>query len=101
MAGSNLVSYHDMRSYRVVLILQSDLTKDKKAKLLETVEKLSGGKSAKTEELGEKKLMYTIKREKKGDFVVMNLEAESIASDFEKRMLIADGILRHLTVRTK
>lgn len=96
-----MVSYHDMRSYKVVLILKSDLGKEKKAKLLESIEKMFGAKSTKIEELGEKKLAYTIKREKKGDYAVMNLEAETINSDFEKRMLITDGILRHLTIRTK
>lgn len=90
-----------MRNYKVVLLLKSDLTKEKKKTLLESIEKISGIKSAKTEELGERKLAYTIKREKKGDFVVLNLEGESVASDFEKRLLITENVLRHLTVRTK
>lgn len=90
-----------MRSYRVVLLLKSDLTKDKKKKVLETVEKMAGASASKAQELGEKKLMYTIKREKKADFVVLELEAETLAADFEKRMLIQEDILRHLIVRTK
>lgn len=90
-----------MRSYKVVLVLKSDLTKDKKQKLLETVEKLSSLKTVKTDELGEKKLAYTIKREKKGDYVALSLEGEVLLPDFEKRMIIIEDILRHLTIRVK
>jgi len=40
--------------------------------------------------------MYTIKREKKGEYVVLEFESEKISTDFEKRLIIQDDILRHL-----
>lgn len=90
-----------MRSYKLVLLLKSDLGKDKKKKLLDQVETWAGAKDTKIEELGEKKLMYTIKREKKGDYVVLEFGSEKVEPDFEKRLVIQEDILRHLMVRVK
>ena len=90
-----------MRSYKLVLLLKSDLTKDKKKKLLDQVEVWAGAKEAKTEELGEKKLAYTIKHEKKGEYVALSFGSEKVTQDFEKRLVISEDILRHLMIRTK
>ncbi len=90
-----------MRSYKLVLLLKSDLGKEKKKKLLDQVEALAGATDTKVEELGEKKLTYVIKRERKADFVALNFNSEKISTDFEKRLVIQDDILRHLMVRVK
>lgn len=90
-----------MRSYKLVLLLKSDLTKDKKKKLLDQIETLAKATDAKTEELGEKKLTYTIKREKKADFVALTFNSDKISTDFEKRLVIQEDILRHLMIRVK
>ncbi len=90
-----------MRSYKLVLLLKSDLTKEKKKKLLDQVEALAGAKDTKTTELGEKKLTFTIKSEKKGDYVALEFGSEKIDPGFEKRLVIQDDILRHLMIRVK
>ncbi len=90
-----------MRSYKLVLLLKSDLAKEKKKKLLDQVETWVGAKETKTTELGEKKLMYTIKREKKGDYVFLEFGSEKIDPGFEKRLVISDDILRHLMIRVR
>lgn len=90
-----------MRSYKLVLVLKSDLGRDKKKKLLDTVGSWVGATDPKTTELGEKKLAYVIKKEKKADFVALEFGSEKVSSDFEKRLVIQDDILRHLMIRVK
>lgn len=90
-----------MRTYKLVMLLKSDLTQEKKKKLLDTVGTWAGAKESKTEELGEKKLAYVIKHEKKADFVSLQFGSEKITPDFEKRLVIQEDILRHLMIRTK
>ncbi|MFI5265613.1 MAG: 30S ribosomal protein S6 [Candidatus Levyibacteriota bacterium] len=90
-----------MRSYRLVLVLKSGLTKEKKKKLLDQIDGWAGAKDSKSTDLGEKKLMYPIKRERKGEYVAMEFQSEKISTDFEKRLIISDDILRHLMIRTK
>lgn len=90
-----------MRSYRLVLVLKSGVTKEKKKKLLDQIDGWAGAKETKVIELGEKKLMYTIKHEKKGEYVSLEFGSEKIPTDFEKRLIIQDDVLRHLMIRTK
>lgn len=90
-----------MRNYKLIVVLKGDITKDKKKKMLESIEAWAGAKETKVKELGEKKLAYTIKREKKGDYVAMEFGSENIAVDFEKRLINQDDILRHLMIRVK
>ncbi len=90
-----------MRNYKLIVVLKGDIAKDKKKKMLESIETWAGAKDTKIKELGEKKLAYTIKREKKGDYVAMEFGSENIAVDFEKRLINQDDILRHLMIRVK
>lgn len=90
-----------MRSYKLVVVLKGDITKDKKKKVLDSIETWAKAKEVKTTELGEKKLTYPIKHEKKGDFVTLEFMSEGIDTGFEKRLIITDDILRHLMIRVK
>lgn len=89
-----------MRSYKLVLLLKSDLKKEQKEKLYDDVKKWAGEvNSDKIDTLGEKKLSYPIKHEKKGEYVVVNFEGETIPADLNGKLLIRDEILRHLLIR--
>lgn len=90
-----------MRSYKLVMLLKSELTKEKKKKLLDQVETWAGAKETKVVELGEKKLAYVIKQEKKADYVALEFGSEKITPDFEKRLINNEDILRHLMIRVK
>lgn len=90
-----------MRSYKLIVVLKSDLGKEKKAKLLETVGTWAGATDSKTIELGEKKLAYAIKKERKGDYVALEFGSENIDQGFERRLAVQDDILRHLMIRIK
>lgn len=89
-----------MRNYRLVLILKSDLKKEAKEKLLESV-KSWGGKISdeKIVELGEKKFAYPIKGDKKGDYVLLEFKSDAVSPEMENKVRINDDILRHLLVR--
>jgi ribosomal protein S6 len=89
-----------MRKYQLVIVLKPDLKKDQKDKFFGEVKKLIGEiKEDKIEALGEKKLSYPIKRERRGEFAVLNFEAENISADFNKRIGIREEVLRHLLIR--
>jgi ribosomal protein S6 len=91
-----------MRSYQLVLLLKSDLKKDQKEKLFDDVKKSLGkSKDSKINPLGERKLSFPIRRERKGEYVSLTFETDKVDEDFNKRLLIRDEILRHLLVRVK
>ncbi|RJQ24841.1 30S ribosomal protein S6 [Candidatus Parcubacteria bacterium] len=89
-----------MRKYRLILVLKSDIKKEEKQKLLDDVKKWAGKISEeKVEEIGEKKFAYTIKHEKKGDYVMIRFSSERVEGDLEKRILMQNSVLRHLLIR--
>lgn len=89
-----------MRNYKLVLILKSELKKEAKEKLLKEVAGWGGKiEKEKVTELGEKKFAYPIKKSLKGDYVLMEFEAEKVSEELENRARIQDSILRHLLVR--
>lgn len=89
-----------MRNYRLVLLLKSGLKKEDKEKLITNVKKWVGEvKEDNLNELGEKKLSYPIKKERKAEYLVLNFQAATIASDLDKRLVMQDDIIRHMLVR--
>lgn len=90
-----------MRTYELVLVLKTSLTKDKVKKLIGEIEKwLKDIKILKQDELGEKELAFKIKKETRGIFLDLKLEGKDvIPSDFEKRVREEADILRHLLIR--
>jgi ribosomal protein S6 len=89
-----------MKSYKLVLLLKSDLKKDQKDKLFDEIKKWVGDvQNDKVESIGEKKLAYQIKHAKSGEYVAFNFESDNVNDDLNKRLLIRDEVLRHLLVR--
>lgn len=89
------------RSYKVVLILKSELKKEAKEKLLKDVISWSGKvEKEKINDLGEKKFTYPIKGAQKGNYVVVEFESVAVSKDLDAKARINDDILRHLVVRT-
>ena len=61
-----------------------------------------GGKIAKTEYWGLKTLSYRMKKNRKGHYVLMNIDAPSPAvAEMERLMRINEDVLRTLTVRVE
>lgn len=89
-----------MRKYKLVLLLASDIKKEAKEKLFDEIKKWIGTiSSSSVDSLGEKKLAYPIKHAKRGDYAVLNFEAEKVDTDLNRRLLIKEEILRHLLIR--
>lgn len=89
-----------MRNYRLVLLLKNNLKKDQKEKLIGEVKKWTGGqKDILLDELGEKKLAYQIKHEKSADYVKLSFQADKVAADLDKRLIMQENVIRHLLVR--
>lgn len=89
-----------MRSYKLVLLLKSELKKTESEKLLEDVRKWIGKiDKEKVTDIGEKKLAYPIKKERKGNYLLLEFSTDKVGDGFDKRLMLADSILRHLLIR--
>ena len=59
-----------------------------------------GGRVTKTEHWGLRTLAYKIKKNRKGHYVLMNLDAPSDAvKEMERNMGLSEDVLRHMTLR--
>ena len=91
-----------MRAYELILVTKTSLTDTLRKKLIAGVKTLLKDlKIVKENEVGQKSLAYKIKRETNGFYWDFALEGETIPSDFEKKLLENDNILRHLLLRRK
>lgn len=89
-----------MRNYQLVLLLKSDTKKEQKQKIVDEVKTWIGEvKNDTVVELGEKKLSFPIKRERKADYMVLEFDTERIQAGLAQRLKMQDNILRHLLVR--
>ncbi len=91
-----------MRLYELVVVLRPSLKDTERKKVLDTVKGFLDKVKIKSEDdWGKKPLAYKIKKEVSGHYVQLKLEGESIAKDFETRLIRDENILRHLLLRTK
>lgn len=91
-----------MRAYELILVAKTSLTEALRKKLIAGVKVLLKDlKIVKENEIGKKALAYKIKKETNGFYFDFVLEGETIPSDFEKKLLENENILRHLVLRTK
>jgi small subunit ribosomal protein S6 len=92
-----------MPLYESVFIARQDLTPAQVETLSGTVAELitkEGGKVTKTEQWGLKTLAYRIKKNKKGHYVLMNIDSPAAAiTEMERTMRINEDVLRYLTIR--
>jgi len=92
-----------MPLYECVLIARQDVPSSQVETLTgqfgEVVTEL-GGKVAKTEYWGLRTLAYRIKKNRKGHYALLNLDAphEAVA-EMERRMRLNEDVLRHMVVR--
>lgn len=92
-----------MATYEHVFIARQDISGTQAEALAETFSGLvgeNGGKVTKTEYWGLKNLSYRIKKNRKGHYLLMNLDAPSDAVlEMERQMRLHDDVLRYLTIR--
>jgi len=91
-----------MRAYELVLVLKTSLSETQQKKIIDSIKSLlKPVKIIKEDLLGQKPLSYPIKKEIAGVYVDWSFEMESIPSDFEKKLLVNESVLRHLLIRKK
>lgn len=93
----------ESRYYESVFIARQDISSSNVEELtgqLQQILETNGGKVHKTEHWGLKNLAYRIKKNRKGHYVLMNIEAPSSAvNEYERNMRYNEDVLRYLTLR--
>lgn len=94
---------NEMAYYESVLVFRQDLTesqvKDKVEKFTRIIEEL-GGKVDSSEFWGLKNLAYTIRKNRRAHYVMLNIElAGDKISEYERRLRIDEDTIRFLNVR--
>ena len=92
-----------MPFYENVFIARQDLTPAKVTELAQkyaaVIEK-DGGKVTKTEDWGLRTLAYKIQKNRKGYYMLMNIDAPAAAVvEMERLMRLDENLLRYLTVK--
>jgi small subunit ribosomal protein S6 len=92
----------DMPFYESVFIARQDIAANQVETLTATFAEIitaNGGKVLKTEQWGLRNLAYRINKNKKGHYVLFNLDAPPAAvAEMERNMRISEDILRFMTV---
>jgi small subunit ribosomal protein S6 len=94
-----------MALYEHMLIARQDISAqavDALATHLKTIIETEGGKVEKQEYWGLRSLAYRIKKNRKGHYVLLNLNAPSNAIvELERQLKINEDVLRFITVRVE
>ena len=92
-----------MPFYENVFIARQDVSSAQVETLTDTLANLvteHGGKVTKREYWGLRNLSYRIKKNRKGHYILLNLDAPPAAvNELERNMRINEDVLRYLTVR--
>jgi len=92
-----------MPLYESVLIARQDISAQQVEGLSEALQNVvteNGGTVAKTEYWGLKNLAYRIKKNRKGHYLMLHLDAPAEAvKELERNARINEDVLRHLTIR--
>jgi small subunit ribosomal protein S6 len=92
-----------MPLYESVLIARQDISATQVDALADQFSELikeNGGEVMKKEHWGLKNLAYRIKKNRKGHYVLFNIDAPSAAVlEMERNMRISEDVIRYLTVR--
>jgi small subunit ribosomal protein S6 len=94
-----------MPFYENIFIARQDISTTQVEALADTFANLvaeNGGKIEKREYWGLRNLSYRMKKNRKGHYVLFNLEAPAAAvSELERNMRINEDVLRYLTIRVE
>jgi small subunit ribosomal protein S6 len=95
----------DMALYEHLLIARQDISAqqvDALATHLKTIVEGEGGKVEKQEYWGLRGLAYRIKKNRKGHYVLLNINAPAKAvSELERQLKINEDVLRYITVKVE
>jgi len=96
-------SMQNMAFYESTFIVRQDASAPDVTKLTETFSNIiteNGGKVLKSENWGLKNLAYIIKKNRKGHYVMLVLDApDKAVKEMERRMKLSEDVIRHLILR--
>jgi small subunit ribosomal protein S6 len=94
-----------MPFYENVFIARQDISSAQAEALADTYANLIaelGGKVTKKEHWGLRNIAYRIKKNRKGHYVLLNIDAPAAAvTEMERQMRLSEDVLRYLTVRVE
>ena len=92
-----------MALYEHIFIARQDISSQQVEGLVvmaQAVLEENGGKITKNEYWGLKSLAYRVKKNRKGHYTLLNIEADHAAvAELERRIGLNDDIIRHMTLR--
>ncbi|MDA0367901.1 MAG: 30S ribosomal protein S6 [Proteobacteria bacterium] len=92
-----------MAFYENVFIVRQDVSNQQVEELATRFTEIlesGGGKVEKTEFWGLRTMAYKIKKNRKGHYVMFNLDAPSPAvQEMERNMMLSEDVIRHMTLR--
>ena len=92
-----------MRTYEIIFILKPDLPEgeaDLFVTQMEGVVTSTGGTLRKVDRMGRRHLAYRIQKYREGEYVLLVTDSEApTVQEVERRLKVADPVLKYLTVR--
>ena len=92
-----------MRTYETMLVLGPEMSKEQVEGFIERLKQFitdRGAEVLKIKEWGINTLAYTIKRRKKGNYILLYMNGSSaLVAEMEKNLRLMEEVLRYLTVR--
>ena len=92
-----------MALYEHIFIARQDISSQQVEGLTDLAQAVleeNGGKITKNEYWGLKSLAYRVKKNRKGHYTLLNIEADHAAvAELERRISLNDDIIRHMTLR--
>jgi len=94
-----------MHSYDLALVFSPEFESEAREKLVTKIKKVLAdldGKVEKEDEWGKRELAYPIKKSQEGFFLLWEISLPPQAvNEFDQKVKLEEGILRHLLVRTE
>lgn len=94
-----------MAFYEHVLIARQDISPQQVDTLIEEITRTiseHGGKVGKSEYWGLRNLAYRVRKNRKGHYALLNIDASAAAvHEVERRLRINEDVLRYLTIRVE
>ena len=94
-----------MALYEHIFIARQDISAQQVEGLVDLAQVVlqeNGGKITKNEYWGLKSLAYRVKKNRKGHYTLLNIEADHAAvAELERRISLNDDIIRHMTLRVE
>jgi len=92
-----------MRDYEAIYILNPNLAEEEAEKItlrMQEVVVKNGGEVTKVEKWGKRKLAYLVKKQRKGDYVLLQFQGDPVAvAELERNFKMTDQIIKYMTIK--